>query len=605
MNQPTGTTRLPWWCVLPDDDAAGPLARRLAAEPGGRVLPHASGRPWLIGGGWGQRLRTVTAGPLTAAVVGDCLVGTARLRQVAHRAAETGDQEPLMRLPGSYALLVSCPRTTTAAGDVAGLHRLFTTRVGTVPVVSNRPRLLAHLLGAGTDERWLLLHLLAPQPPAPLLWQHGLYERVCPLPPGHQAHFGVTGLTVRRYWTPPTAELSLEQGAARLREALAEAVDARVAVPPHASVQLSGGLDSQALAALAARSRPASTTLLITVGSSTSDNPDARWAARAADMLPGADHHVLGPERYPRIFQDLTTSQFDLDEPAPFAASAARLRHTLRVLAEHDSGAHLNGQGGDESLTAPLSYLAAAARRRPHLAWRHLRGHAALHHTSPLALARAAAAGPYDAWLRRAASRLTRPAGPAEELAGWQAPPRLAPWISDEAAHHLQALLYQTADQAQPLDDDITTHGALMRIRSVARRAGLYRDAMEAAGVPGHFPYLDRTVIEAALATRPDQRTDPWAPKPLLTAALAPLTPPGLLIRRDKGHYNAEIHTGLAAHGPELADLFTDSALAQAGLIDETALRSALAQAATARIPLGFFTETLALELYLRSTGPP
>ncbi|MEU5437237.1 asparagine synthase-related protein [Streptomyces sp. NPDC020719] len=606
MTEAASAFRPPWFCVLPDSDAAGPLARRLAGQEAARTLKHSSGRPWLIASGWGKRLRTVAAGPLKAVLIGSCPLSTARLRDLAARAAESGDEEELAALPGSYYLITARREVRSARGDVAGLNRLYSARVDGVWVISNSPRRLAHEAGTAVDERWAAMRLLAPHPPSPLLFSRSPYKGVKPVTPGSKATLSPSGrLAVTHYWTPPEAVVPLQMGAERLREVLARAVASRVAPPPVASVQLSGGLDSAALAALAARARPAATTLLVTVGSRAADNQDERWARRTAGLLEGVDHLVLDPGTYPRIFQDLEGSQFVLDEPAPFAASAARFRHTLRVLAEHASGAHLNGQGGDETLLAPLSYLPQAAGRSAHRAWWHLRGHAALNRTSSLGLVRAAAtAGSYRQWLIRAADRLAVPASPAAALTGWEAPPRLPPWTAPEAIRDLRQELLAAADTAEPVSGDIAVHGAVMRIRSVARRASLYRDAMEAAGVPGHFPYLDRAVIETALAVWPEERTDPWAPKPLLTAAVAPLAPPGLLIRRDKGHYNHEIHTGLAAHHSELAELFHGSALGRAGLIDEKAVRQALAEAATRRIPPAFITETVALELWLRAARP-
>ncbi|MDX2819936.1 asparagine synthase-related protein [Streptomyces ipomoeae] len=585
---------------MPDDDAATAVAPRLVGrDEQARVLHHASGRPWLIASGWGQGLRTADAGPLRAALIGFCPVGAARLNDLAERACATGDTTALTRLPGAHYLAVSHRGTATSYGDVTGLNRLFTARIDGNTVTANTAGLLARLTGAGVDEQWVAMRLLAPHMPGPVQWSRSPYQGVHPVPPGHRVAVSSAGTSVSRYWSPPAARLSLHEGAEQLRQALTVAVEGRVADVAHASVQLSGGLDSQALAALATRSRP--DTLLLTVGSSTPDNADERWARHTADQLDGAVHEVIDPARYPRIFEDLTAAQFTLDEPASFAASAARLRHTLRKLTEHGTGAHLNGQGGDETLTAPLSYLATTARRRPARAWRQLRGHAALHRYRTLALARAVLPGSYRQWITRAARGLTAPASAVHDLAGWEAPPRLPPWTTPHTAARLQQIVLDAANTAMPVTADITTHGTLMRIHSVARRAGTYRDAMAQAGVAVHFPFLDRSVIEAALTTRPEERTDPWAPKPLLAAAVAPLAPAGLLTRRDKGHYNAEIHDGLAAHRGELAALFDGSALAKAGLIDDRVVRAALDQAVTSRTPLAFFTETVALELWLRS----
>ncbi|WJV51730.1 asparagine synthase-related protein [Streptomyces flavofungini] len=606
MTEAAGAYRPPWFCVLPDDDAAGPLARRLSGQEAARTFKHTSGRPWLIASGWGKQLRTATAGPLKAVLIGSCPVSTARLRDLATRAAGTGQDEELAALPGSYYLITARRGVRSARGDVAGLNRLYYACVEGGWVLSNSPQHLADAAGTGVDRRWAALRLLAPSAPSPLVFSRSPYQGVTPIPPGSKAVLSPSRpVAVTRYWTPPEPVLPLDAGAERLREALARAVAARVASPPVASVQLSGGLDSAALAALAARARPTATTVLVTIGSRAADNPDERWARRTAGLLEGVDHLVLDPGSYPRIFQDLQSSQFALAEPAPFAASAARFRHTLRVLAERGSSAHLNGQGGDEALLAPLSYLPRAAARSVHRAWWHLRGHAALNRTSSLSLARAAAtAGTYRQWLIRGADQLIAPASPAAALAGWEAPPRLPPWTAPEVIRDLRQELRAAAEAAEPVCGDIATHGTVARIRSVARRASLYRDAMHAAGVPGHFPYLDRSVIETALATLPEERTDPWAPKPLLTAAVTPLAPPGLLIRRDKGHYNHEIWTGLAAHHGELAELFHGSALSQAGLIDEKALRQHLAEAATRRLAPAFITETVALELWLRAARP-
>ncbi|KPI02960.1 asparagine synthase [Actinobacteria bacterium OK074] len=601
MNQPTGMTRLPWFCVLPDDDAATVVARRLVGrDEKPRVLHHASGRPWLIASGWGQELRTAATGPLMAALIGVCPISAARLNDLIERACATGDTAALTRLPGAHYLALSHRGTATSYGDAAGLNRLFTARIDGVTVASNSAGLLAQLTGTGVDEQWLAMRLLAPHMPGPLQWSRSPYQGVRPVPPGYRVAVSPAGTSVSRYWFPPAARLSLHEGAEQLREALTEAVEGRVADVAHASVQLSGGLDSQALTALATCSRPEGNTLLLTVGSTSPDNADERWARHTADQLDGAVHEVIDPARYPCLFEDLTACQFTLDEPASFAASAARLRHTLRRLADHGTGAHLNGQGGDETLTAPLSYLAATARRRPTRAWRQLRGHAALHRYRTLGLARAVLPVSYRQWITRAARGLTAPAAAVHDLAGWEAPPRLPPWTTLDTVARLQQVVLDAAATALPVTADITAHGALMRIHSVARRAGTYRDAMAQAGVPVHFPFLDRGVIEAALATRPEERTDPWAPKPLLLEAVAPLAPAGLLTRRDKGHYNAEIHDGLAAHRGELAALFDGSALAKAGLIDDHVVRAALDRAVTSRTPLAFFTETVALELWLR-----
>ncbi len=107
------------------------------------------------------------------------------------------------------------------------------------------------------------------------------------------------------------------------------------------------------------------------------------------------------------FFADLDTPVPDMDEPAPFTAGAARQRYVAALLASHGSVLHLNGQGGDEVLLAPLAYLRPALRAVPRTGMRHLRGHAALKDIPVPALARAVIRSEsFAAWLRSSADTL-------------------------------------------------------------------------------------------------------------------------------------------------------------------------------------------------------
>jgi asparagine synthase (glutamine-hydrolysing) len=186
-------------------------------------------------------------------------------------------------------------------------------------------------------------------------------------------------------------------------------------------------------------------------------------------------------------------------------------------------------------------------------------------------------------------------------LTGCEAVPQLPPWASGAATEQAIELL----NALGPPAGDVVTHATLARIHACARRAAAYGDALAQHGVPVHFPYFDRAVIEACLATRPEARTTPYQPKPLLAAALEPIAP-RLLVRRDKGHHNHDLHAGLAAHTSHLLDLFGDEcALARAGLINAGVLRRALTGTGplslAGGLPLAFLTETIAVEVWLRN----
>ncbi|AQZ62745.1 putative asparagine synthetase [[Actinomadura] parvosata subsp. kistnae] len=606
-----------WFVALPDAAIARAASDTLLAARGGVLARHASGRPWIIGYGYhtpappqryGDELRTAAAGRLRIAIAGFCPAPDRELRRAAAQAGR-GRVEDLLRLPGSFHLITCAEGQVSLYGDVAGLRRLFHSRLDDgLPVAGDRAAALAALTGGALDERWLGARLLNPEMPADLLWSRlSPYRGVVPVPPGHRLRLDHDGVSAACYWRPPAAVLTLTEGAELLRTALSRAVEAAVSQAGRASVQLSGGWDSAALAALACRARPKGGTLLLTVASATADNPDVRWARHTANRLRPAEHQVLEACSYPLLFDGLA-EPIVTDEPASFMVSSARIRHLTGVLTRYGSAAHLNGQGGDEVLLAPLAHL-FDLWRRPGLAWHHLRGYAALSGVGTLPLlaallrARPSWRGPRrdagGASLRWAPAS-ARPTFRPTLVTGSEAVPLLPPWATAAATEQAATLL----DMLDPPEGDTVTHATVTRIRACARRAAAYRDALAQHDVPAHFPYFDQAVIDACLATRPEVRTTPYQPKPLLAAALAPIAP-GLLVRRDKGHHNHDLHAGLAAHAPHLLELFGDDcALARAGVIDAALLRRALTgtgpSSVAGGLPLAFLTETLAMELWLR-----
>lgn len=579
-----------WWCALPDVEAAEFPATVLRAT--GRVLAsHQSGRPWIMGRYRPATVRLLVRGTRRAALLGDCLAPDEHLA-----AAIDHGIDRLARLPGSFHALLARPAGQVATGDVAGFRRLFTARVHGVPVLASHAVVLRQLVDAPVDRVWLACRLASPEAPSVLRDTLSPFTGISPVPAGHRIEITGTRYCMARWWTPPAADLPLAAGAAVVRTALTTAVTGRVSrADGLVSVQLSGGLDSTALAALAHPARP----LLITTAGRSPVDDDLVWARRAAELLPGCPHRVIAADEAPLFFSGLDAPGPGVDEPAPFAAGVARQRYTAGLLAEHGSACHLNGQGGDEVLLAPLSYLRAALRTVPRIGWRHLRGHAALKDMRVPALVRAVARREsFAAWLRRSATTLRTEPPTADRVTGWEAPPVLPPWATPDAADLVASTI--RAAHPIPIGEDQTTHAALVRIRASAYRAGLYRDAMAAASVPTAMPFFDRAVVEACLSVLPWERTDPWQPKPLLRAALADLAPETLLCRRTKGGYNADIHHGWSAHRDQLADLLARPRLAEHGLIDTTRMHRGLASFGSAGLPPAWVTDLIAIEVWLR-----
>ncbi len=329
------------------------------------------------------------------------------------------------------------------------------------------------------------------------------------------------------------------------------------------------------------------------------------WSGRVGSVstLAPSGHVVRDVQELPRFFDAPPTAFSGMDEPAPFTAASARVHHVAELLAARGVQVHFNGQGGDEVLLAPLAYLRDALRARPRLGWRHLRGQAALRDLRLSRLARSVLAPPsYSRWLWWAAQNLRAEAAPEVDAMGWEAQPLLPQWVNRDAEHLVRAAVLAARPTALA---EHGTHAALVRIRSTAYRAGLYRDALAGHGVPAAFPFFDRAVLEAALAVRPWERTDPWQPKPLLRAALANTVPARLLARRTKAHYNDDIYRGWTANRHRLADLFADSRLAEFGLIDTDVLHHCLRSFGPSGLAPAFVTDSIACEVWLRNLAPP
>ncbi|MFD1152411.1 asparagine synthase-related protein, partial [Saccharothrix hoggarensis] len=367
-----------WFVVLPDCEAA--LAVAAALDPGAtaRRLDHASGRPWLIGH-WDPRDLVVgSAGRTRVALVGCCPASAEEVARMAGRTRTAADLDGAARsLPGSFHLVASVDGVVRAQGTAFGVRRVFHARVGDVDVVADRADVLARLAGSGVDERRLAACLLFPAAP-PALAGASLWRGVSAVPEDHCVLLGERGRArTVRWWEPPRPTTSLARGAPLVREALTAAVAARVRSGRTVSADLSGGADSTAVCALAVALT--GRLLTFTVASADVSDDDAEWAAVAAAGLTGVERLVVTDDDLPRPYADILVPGVARDEPYPDIHLRAEDVARARLLAARGAELHLTGDGGDEVLHAPASYLPELLRRHPWTAYSHLRGLRALH----------------------------------------------------------------------------------------------------------------------------------------------------------------------------------------------------------------------------------
>ncbi|MDJ1135247.1 asparagine synthase-related protein [Streptomyces iconiensis] len=600
--------------ALPDTPAAEALVREATGAPGVHVVPHASGRPWLVGHWAEEDACLVSAGrSRQLAVIGHGRPDPHAAEKALARARVLEDLDGIARtLPGSHHLIACIDGRSRVQGAVSTARQVYLARTGGVTVAAGSPAPLLELLGARIDEDVLALHLLGTLP-APLT-QRSIWSGIHLLPARHWLELGREGGSrAVSWWTPPPPALPLAQAVEATASALHEAVAARLRPGRPVSADLSGGLDSTGLCFLA----HAAGAQLITHHWKSRDvgNDDTEWARLAAAALPDAHHRFLPLEDSPTWFDasagEAGTAAVPLDVEGPLQLGRNRANSELLARAARDEGAtaHLAGVGGDDLFGATPIYPWWLARAHPFTGLPALHRIRVMNHWAvrPTVRALCDRATPAQ-WLAASAARITLPHARESRMPlEWRGDSHIAPWATPRAVSTAARLVRESA----ALQPRVRHHTAWLQhfvVETAARSGQGIRQlshAMTPFGVGFEAPYLDDRVLEAALSARVDDRMGRLRFKPLLTAALRGVVPDASLARVSKGEYGAEMYAGLRRNRRRLLELCDDLHLARLGLVDAEALRSALLHLGPETQQVAPFEATLACENWLRSPGVP
>jgi asparagine synthase (glutamine-hydrolysing) len=611
-----------WFVVLADrDPAIVPAGTR-------RVLRHASGRPWVVGDWPEGAVVAASAGRSRLALVGCAATSPSRLLRLLVSARGVHGLDVTREVAGDYHVLAVVDGQRRVQGSAAGTRRIFFARIGGQVVAADRADVLAELAGARLDPTALALCLLDPSPPYPLD-DAVPWSSIEALEPDHY-------LLVRRdervdrvrWWRQPEATRSRAEGAPVLREALAEAVAARVATARTASADLSGGLDSTAVCTLACRGS-AELVAFTGIAHDPADD-DVLWADRAAAAMPGVAREILPSADLPLVFDGIATEDAatdegssedgasdgrgtglgSLDRPSIVIVDRAKMRAGLERVAVYGPQVHLTGFGGDEIAGGTPNYLPGLARRRPWTAVRHLRGYRAQEGWPLAAIARGLRRRSYRDCLGAMASaieaarrgRLGRPRrSPYLEALDWTPPSVVPGWLTSDALGLLADAFADAARRAVPLAPGRCAHADMFTIRAGAAAFRAFDQLADAVGPPLAAPLLDERVVSAALAVRPEERCSPWEYKPLLKESLRQVLPEESLRRRTKADASIEEDRGLWANRSVLVKLCDDSPLADLGLVDADVLREALRRGPVPDHRSEALQPTVATDAWLRS----
>lgn len=558
------------------------------AEPGADALPQGPDGTWLA-----ADLRLDRPAELAAALGCSAFASTDEL---ALAALARWDMDAPDRLDGDFALAQWHPgrRRLVLARDIMGARPLcWTHQPGRHVAFASLPR---GLYGSGAVER-----RVDPVALGRLLFEPALghdvtgMQNINWLPPGHALAATPDGVRLHRAWRPDPARVGVWRGSAaeaaeQMRALVEAAVACRLPSAGPVAAHLSGGLDSSAVAVLAARHLRADGRRLH-VFSQMAD------PTRASDLRDERNfiHAVLSQEpgmawtpAHVDGFETGNAPELGVDGPLVSVDEAI-----CAAAAQAGAGMLLTGAGGDETATFNGADLYAAMLRQGR--WRELPAELrarARRDGQPLsAVILRRVVGPLlPHWLRQTRRRLLGITPPRALLASLEfLHPDLAPRVA--AAMQREAPRVDTADGRIRMLSHPYLAGRATRWAAIGARHG----------IAFSHPLLDRRIIDFTLSLPLERFAQDGHTRQPFRNAMAGVLPDAVRLRDSKFMPFPDLPLVLAARKPAL--------LAQvAALRGEPAAGShfdldAIAAALEA-IPEGGAAEVLARDLNVRPVPP-
>ncbi|WP_406200068.1 asparagine synthase-related protein [Kitasatospora sp. NBC_01560] len=543
-------------------------------------VTRALGAVWAVGyEGWETSADTAPDGRVELVTAGCCLATDAERSEALEQAA-AGRWHRAACLPGSYLTVVRDGERVHIAGDRAATVVVHWVLDGGTVLWSTSALALAAYRQAEPDFARLLAAFTVRG--ADLLGEHSCFTGVHRVPPG-RALVLEPGRAPRTEPLPAPGPLDFPAGAGLLEERLTAAVERRAALPGRLTADLSGGIDSSTLTALAAQF----TDLLAVTYTDRhmQDEDDGVYARRLAAEYPSITHRIVhGDTARVRQFDGLAGPLPVTDSPSLTLGLLAVKGAQLAPVRAWESGTHLTGRGGDDVLDAvPASLLDLYRTGHRVEAGRRLADFARDRRCSlapVLRQARTTLRTPYGRALDQLATTIAgrEPLDRSQLLAPWESLSwcgtlPAAGWLTREGRAQVAGLLtVPTGTSPTPAQ----LHERLFLERMGEEHATYDQIARQLWQVPIHAPFLDTLVVDACHGVPGWQRRIPRDFKPLARAAFTGRVPGYLLGRRTKTAMTRTVATGMRANAPVIRALVGTSLLAGAGLIDPRQARTAL-----------------------------
>ena len=561
--------------MLPDTRLSDGVVARIEPHSTMVLAKHRSGRPWILGALGRSKSYLSVRRNLQVMLFSDSPVDPALLEREVDKISRLTDLDSLSsRLAGNFHIVASLNGEMRFQGSLSTSRHVFWSVIDGMTAASDSQALLRKATGARVDLTQLALRLTLREPIASV-FNETIWEGIRSLEVGHYLSIDVNGNSSESaWWKPPIAEQSFQEVVLPLRSALSNSVEARIRGHDVVSSDLSGGLDSTSISYLVAPRTMSFHTVFFMPQDAT--NSDTTWSRRAARKL--KTFHIEAINDLPKI--DLTTpSTYSLvdiwpEGPSNTASHIQLVNLLTRTLAGTRSSLHLNGHGGDE-LFGPVGAMPWSYSRSQGLSGlAAIRSFQKVNKLNTVELYKMlAVSGSLSDDLKRllTITRTPRPFSMAE-YPRWVPATPLPSYITKTTRERVNAYLEtRIKDEPSPLGEDRTTHQI---IEGVTYHGALIRRMnqvhIEAAVPTFDGPLLDLAVVEAAVSLRIKDRFQPGArlAKPMLAAAMENCMPRQFFERRDKGEYSAESYVSFRDQRKQLESVFSESVLADLGLID-------------------------------------
>ena len=265
----------------------------------------------------------------------------------------------LDQIDGMYALAFWSGREDEAillARDRFGEKPLFVTELSSGEIIfGSELRALLHLVGQTPDVDILAMQHIIEWGYPPV--DRSIFRGIRKVRPGHWERYGAKRERGRLAQLRPSRRIdetrSVREAAKMVWEALEQSVHDRMIADVPVGVFLSGGIDSAAVAAIAARSLSAGSRLnTYTVGYPGSELSELDAAQRVAQHLGTRHHPIPLDESHLRVMPFIAAA---LGEPV--GDPAALPTYFLSVAARSSSTVLLTGEGSDEMLFGYPRYV--------------------------------------------------------------------------------------------------------------------------------------------------------------------------------------------------------------------------------------------------------